>query len=324
MELLFVIQPNEILTNIKFKDIYFTPEYGKACEYSDNAIWECCIYKDLIYVYLKKSYRFGNDTYFDLITPYGYSGYYFEKETTFKEFIPLFREKAVKLNYLTEVVRQNPYINITITDYDIITSKTTVGVKLSDFNTLDNYLQNTHKDHKRGFNIALQNNLLFKMEKYNKETVTRFKIIYDATMNNLSSSQYYYFNDAYYNILDKLLEHVFFANVYKDSQLIASCMIFKYEDWLHYHLGGSLLEYRYLRPNNFIHCKIIEYGILNKFKLYHLGSGLTEKDTLYTFKNKISNIQFNYIIYKNVLNKDIYDLITKISPENDGYFPIHR
>jgi hypothetical protein len=47
------------LDNIpKFKcpDIYFTPEYGKACEYSDKAKWECCIYKDLIYVYLKRKY----------------------------------------------------------------------------------------------------------------------------------------------------------------------------------------------------------------------------------------------------------------------------
>ena len=24
-------------TNIDYPDIYFTPEYGKACEYSDNA-----------------------------------------------------------------------------------------------------------------------------------------------------------------------------------------------------------------------------------------------------------------------------------------------
>ena len=38
--------------NIDYPDIYFTPEYGKACEYSDNAIWELCKFKDLIYVIL--------------------------------------------------------------------------------------------------------------------------------------------------------------------------------------------------------------------------------------------------------------------------------
>ena len=63
--------------DIQFQDIYFTPEYGKACEYSDNAEWELCQYKDLIYVYLKKQYNYDNIIYYDLITPYGYSGYIF-------------------------------------------------------------------------------------------------------------------------------------------------------------------------------------------------------------------------------------------------------
>jgi hypothetical protein len=36
-------------TDIHYPDIYFTPEYGKACEFSDNAEWELCRFKDLIY-----------------------------------------------------------------------------------------------------------------------------------------------------------------------------------------------------------------------------------------------------------------------------------
>ena len=115
---------NNCPEDINYPDIYFTPEYGKACEYSDNAIWELCQYKDLIYVYLKKEFIFEDIKYYDLITPYGYSGYYFENKKTYDEFIPLFREEAYKKNYLTEVVRQNPYIDIDISEYyEIITSK---------------------------------------------------------------------------------------------------------------------------------------------------------------------------------------------------------
>ena len=310
--------------HIKCKDIYFTPEYGKACEYSDKAIWECCIYKDLLYVYLKKPYRFENNIYYDLITPYGYSGFCYEKKDTFKEFIVLFREKAITLNYITEVVRQNPYIDIHITDYDIITAKTTFGVTLTKFNTFNDYLHNTHSDNKRGFKIALKNELSFKMEDFNDVNLMKFKVVYDQNMRFLKSDPYYYFNNDYYNALDTIKNRLFFANVYKDDILIASYLILKHDTFLHYHLGGSLLEYRHIRPNNFLHCKIIEYGILHKFHLYHLGGGLNEKDTLYAFKNKIATTPFDYIIYKNVLNPTIYDRIIKISPENDGYFPIHR
>ena len=53
--MIFIYNINTIKNiDIKYPDIYFTPEYGECCEYSDNSIWELCKYKDLIFVYLKK------------------------------------------------------------------------------------------------------------------------------------------------------------------------------------------------------------------------------------------------------------------------------
>jgi len=315
---------NNIPDNIILPDIYFTSEYGKACEYSDNATWELCQYKDLIYVYLKKIYVFEKNTYYDLITPYGYSGFYFEKQETYDEFIPLFRYESIKKNYITEVVRQNPYINIKITNYDIIISKNTMGIKISNYKNLDEYLNTTHKDNKRGYNIGLKNNLVLQWEHFNEENLKKFKNVYEETMSNLNSSKYYYFNENYYNSLINMKENIKFVNIYKDNILIASCIIFKYKKFLHYHLGGSLLEYRYLRPNNFLHCNVIKYGIENNYDLYHLGGGLKDNDTLFEFKNKIGNIKFNYTIYKNIVNKDVYERIKNFSYENNEKFPIHR
>ena len=97
--------------NINYPDIYFTPEYGKACEYSDDAVWELCKFRDLIYVYLKKTIECENNIYYDLITPYGYTGYFYENQNTYDEFIPLFRVEAKNRNYITEVLRQNPYLD---------------------------------------------------------------------------------------------------------------------------------------------------------------------------------------------------------------------
>ena len=309
--------------NINYPDIYFTPEYGQACEHSDDAQWELCQYKDLIFVYLKKEYTFENEIYFDLITPYGYSGYYLEKQETYNEFIPLFREEAKKRNYLTEVVRQNPYLNIDISKcYDIILSRKTFGINLNNYTSFEDYLKNTHKDNRKGYNLALKKNLLFKTEEYNDENLLRFLEIYNLTMKNLNSTDYYYFNKEYYQSLFKIKECLFFANIYYNEKLIASCIIFKYKNFLQYHLGGSYLEYRNLRPNNLIHCSIIKYGIENKFDLYHLGGGLKDNDSLYDFKNKIGNKLFEYTIYKNVLNYEIYEKIK--NQFNNSFFPIHR
>jgi hypothetical protein len=315
---------NNLPKNINYPDIYFTLEYGKSCEYSDNAIWELCQYKDLIYVYLKKEYIFEDIQYFDLITPYGYSGYYFDNDETLEEFIPLFIIEAKKRNYLTEVIRQNSYLNIDISNYyDIILSRKTFGINLNNYTSFEDYLKNTHKDNRKGYNLALKKNLLFKIEEYNNENLLKFLEIYDLTMKNLNSTKYYYFNNEYYQSFFNFKDNLFFANVYQNEKLIASCIIFKYKKLLHYHLGGSYLEYRNLRPNNLIHCSIIKYGIENKFDLYHLGGGLKDNDSLYNFKNKIGDKLFEYTIYKNVLNHEIYEKI-KNQFNEDTYFPIHR
>ena len=96
---------------------------------------------------------------------------------------------------------------------------------------------------------------------------------------------------------------------------------FKFNKYLNYHIGGSLLNYRYLYPNNFLHCKVIEYGIINNFKYYHLGGGLKNNDSLYKFKLKISDTKFNYNIYKNILNVELYEEINKFS--TNEFFPQH-
>ena len=323
-EPLYFFNKNNIPDIINIHDIYFSVNYGKACEYSDKAEWECCIYKDLIYVYLKRHYKFQNNIYYDLITPYGYSGYYYKNKTTYDSFILLFRNEAKKRNYITEVVRQNPYVNIELDKYDIITKRTIFGINLQKYKNFDEYLNDTSKDNKRGYNIATKNELFFEFDNLTKNTLIKFLEIYNVTMNNLNATDYYYFNNDYYNSLINLKNNICIANVKKNNIIIASCLIFKYNNFLHYHIGGSLLEYRNLRPNNFLHCNVIKYGIDNNYQLYILGGGLKDDDTLYNFKKKIGNINFNYVIYKNVLNNDIYERIKLVSPENDGFFPIHR
>ena len=210
-------------------DIYFTPGYGECCEFSDDAIWELCHYKDLIYVYLKKEIIVGDEKYYDLITPYGYSGYHFKDEKTFEQFIPLFRSEAKKNNYLTEVVRQNPYLGIKLKKYDSILSRSTFGIVLNRYQNFDNYLEDTSKCNRRAYRNGCKNSLVFKMNEYSKGDLDSFIDIYETTMTQLQSKSYYYFSETYYEKLDNLKHNVLFANVYIDNKLICSCMVFRFD-----------------------------------------------------------------------------------------------
>lgn len=311
---------NNIPKHIDYPDIYFTPEYGKACEISDNATWELCQYKDLIYVYLKRPFVFEGTTYYDLITPYGYSGYYYENEETYKEFIQLFRKRGKERNYVTEVLRQNPYLNINITEYDIITAKSIFAIETSNF---DYYFKNILTGKKRNmYSKALKNNLSFELIKMEKDLLkTDFINLYIDNMKKVNASQYYYFNDEYFNSIENI-NNSFLAVVKNNSdKIIGAAIIYVYGNNIHYHLSCNDNSSNCI--TDFLLINVIEKLCINK--IFILGCGLSQGDSLSKFKEKLSNKNYEYTIYKNILNHEIYnEICSKTLIKNEKYFPKYR
>ena len=265
-------------------DIYFTHSYGKACEYSDNTEWECCVFKDLIYVYLKKQIVYNNKIYYELITPYGYSGYYYKINETFDDFIKLFRFMSIKRNYISELIRQNPYINIDISNHHkLIKSKTIYGIKVDNFTF---YINNVLNCKKRNMYVkSLKQQLTFKLVKLTSyEINNNFYKLYIENMDKVAASKYYYFNKDYFDELCKN-DNSYLALVFDVKNIVIGCsIIFVYNNYVHYHLSC----------NN---------------KLFILGGGVKEGDNLEKFKKSLSNKTYTYNIYQNILNEDIYNKV---------------
>lgn len=277
-----------------FPDIYFTKEYGMACEKSDNRIWELCNFKDLIYVYLKKSNfdDYNNNEYFDLITPYGYSGYYYKNEETYNEFIKLFNKKCEELNYKTQIIRQNPYINVKLSNKEIIKNKKIYGININNFN--DYFLNVLNCSTRNMFTKAEKKKYLFTIEDLNNNNIEDFITMYHTTMKNLNADEYYYFNKNYFNCLINLKTNIKLCKIINnDNQTIGQVLILIYKNYIHYHLSCN---------NKSDNC-INDYMILNIIKNYVnkiiiLGGGLNDDDNLAKYKKKFSTIEFNYNIYK--------------------------
>jgi len=294
--------------NITFPDIYFTPEYGEACEFSDNAEWECCIYNDLIYVYLKKSIIYNDITYYELITPYGYSGYYYKIKNTFESFLPLFRKEAYNKNYIIEILRQNPYLNIEINNYDIIKDKSIYGIEITYFD--DYYNNSLNSNIKNMYTKAEKNNLRFKLFKLsNNYLQDNFYPLYFENMKKVNALPYYYFNKDYFNYLEKI-NNIFLACILNiNNEIIGSSIIIFYNNFIHYHLSCN---------NKTLNC-ITEFLLINIIKefgvnkLFILGGGLNNDDNLSKFKKKFSNREYKYNIYKYILNNEIYNKIKNIN-----------
>ena len=298
------IEESKIL-NLEIPDIYFTSKYGKACEYSDNAIWECCVYNDLIYVYLKKPINYNGIVYYELLTPYGYSGYNFKKEITLNEFIKIFKEYAIKRNYISEIVRQNPYINLDISMYyKIISNKNIYAISINSF---DDYYNNVLNSKKRNMYMkAIKNNLSFKIEKLEKSKhMNDFLNLYSLTMDKLNAKKYYYFNKEYFDEISKI-DNSYLAIVFDKNNIVIGCsIIFIYENFVHYHLSCNNNSMNCI--TDYLICNVVKEVALNK--LFILGGGLSQSDSLCKFKKSLSNKEFNYKIFKNIINESVYNNI---------------
>jgi len=286
--------------NVVFPDIYFSYYYGGACEFSDNAEWECCLYKDLIYVYLKKKLEYKGVIYYELITPYGYSGYYYKNLSTYKDFIKLFRIEAKKKIYISEILRQNPYLNITITDYEFLKQKKIYTTEIANYE--DYFLNILNSKTRNILRKAYKSDFEYRIEECNDDNMSLFIEMYTNTMNKVNSTSYYYFNKDYFKEISKICKIIIIT---KNNKIIGQSLVIFYNNFIHYHLSCS--DYSSNLITNFLLDIIIkEYGLDKKVVL---GGGLFDNDSLCKFKKKISTNSYDYTIYKNILNDEVFKLI---------------
>lgn len=161
-----------------------------------------------------------------------------------------------------------------------------------------------------------------------------FKRIYNATMDKDNAEEYYYFGDAFYESIHNDLHdnyEMFYAVL--NGEIIAMSIMLYGNKQMHYHLSGSMIEYRNLAPSNLLLYQAALWGCEHGFKTFHLGGGVgSGEDNLYKFKaafNKMSDYQFS--IGKQIFDQEKYDELVKIRRESDSsfeeksdYFPLYR
>lgn len=306
--------------DIQFPDVYFTPAYGRACEIAEGCEWELCKFKSLIYVYLKRPYVHRSNVYYDLVSPNGYAGIHYTDQTHLDEFVPLFRNEAKRRNYITEVIKQTPYKAININaHYDSLLSKKVFSIgDCSPGDYLKLLKSNTRKMHRKAIKLGYTC-CISKLQP--GENMQEFIELYHKTMRKVNAKDDYFYNDGYFSQMTRL-GNVYLATVRcKENKARSMCIIFKHGDFIHYHLGCQ--DY----SNN---C-LVEFMLISVFSFFPanteliLGGGLTDGDNLFKFKHKLSTKQYEYMMYKNILNTDVYDsIITDNKLDKESYFPAHR
>lgn len=319
-------------------DVYYLSGYVKAFQIHGDGNPQLLYYEadglKAIYVYMKR--KTAIEGYYDSVTPYGYGGVLFDGDTSennlhafWNTYVERMKEEGIVDNF----VRYHPVLANAIPMKQISTVIDLGKTIAFDLASPEVIWRNI---------ISKNRNMIRKAEK-NGVTIEHgkdlalfedFRRIYNTTMVKDNAEEYYYFGEQFYESIHNDLHdnYEMFYAVYEGQIIAMSIMLFANKQ-MHYHLSGSMMEYRNLAPSNLLLYKAAVWGWEQGYKTFHLGGGVgSGEDNLYKFKaafNKMSDYQFS--IGKQIFDQEKYDELVKIRRDSDAnfdetshFFPLYR
>lgn len=329
---------DEVVRSFAEYDVYYLSGYVRAFEIHGDGDPQLLYYEEgglrAIYVYMKR--KTAIDGVYDSITPYGYGGVLFEGDATvdnMKAFWSAYVDNMKELNIVDNFVRYHPVLANAVPMKEVsevIDLGKTVAFHLDSPEVIWENI------------IPKNRNMIRKAEKngieihhaHNMELFKDFIRIYNATMDKDNAEEYYYFGEEFYKSIYEDLDgnyEMFYATL--DGQIIAMSIMLFANKQMHYHLSGSMMEYRNLAPSNLLLYKAAVWGCEQGYKTFHLGGGVgSGEDNLYKFKaafNRKSDYQFS--IAKMVFDREKYDALVEERAARDPefnreskFFPLYR
>lgn len=329
---------DELVTSFAEYDVYYMSGYVKAFQIHGDGTPQLLYYEEnglrAIYAYMKR--KTAIEGIFDSITCYGYGGVLFEGDASAenkKVFWSAYTQKMREQNIVDNFVRYHPVLAnaAQMKDIcDVIDLGKTVALDLTSPKVIWENI------------VSKNRNMIRKAEKngveihnsHNFELFKDFIRIYNVTMDKDNADEYYYFKEEFYKSIHEDLEghyEIFYATY--EGQIIAMSIMLIANKQMHYHLSGSMIEFRNLAPSNLLLYRAAVWGCEQGYKTLHLGGGLgSDEDKLYKFKaafNRNSDYQFS--IVKNVFDQEKYNALVderaardpEFNPESK-FFPLYR
>lgn len=329
---------DDVVCSFEEYDVYYLSGYVRAFQIHGDGEPQLFYYEEdglrAIYVYMKR--KTVIEGVYDSITPYGYGGVLFEGdscEANLKAFWTAYVDKMKEQNIVDNFVRYHPVLaNAVLMKMisDVIDLGKTVAFHLDSSEVIWENI------------ISKNRNMIRKAEKngieihhaHDIELFKDFIRIYNATMDKDNAEEYYYFSEEFYNSIHEDLDgnyEMFYATL--NGQIIAMSIMLFANKQMHYHLSGSMMEYRNLAPSNLLLYKAALWGCEQGYKTLHLGGGVgSGEDNLYRFKAAFNrNSNFRFSIGKMIFDNEKYKELIEMRANSDSgfnpqsnYFPLYR
>lgn len=322
-------------------DIYFTDEYGKLNEYIESGTRETFTYQadngTVRHMFIKRRLPFliDGETYFDIITPYGYGGPLVievrgdDRQALCREFGEAFAAYCREERIVSEFVRFHPLMNNAADFRDVyqpIYMRKTLGTNLADYD--DPIKSEFSKSCRKNIRKALNSGVEFRVTEA-PDRIDAFYDIYTSTMDRDHATKFYYFDRRYFSeLIRSMKNNLLYIEALLEGKTIAAALYFQSDGVLHAHLSGTLSEYLYLSPAYILRYAAAVWGKEHHLRLLHHGGGTSNdvNNSLYLFKKQFAqNTDFDFFVSKKVWNREVYDAAVLLSGADCGdYFPQYR
>lgn len=267
------------------------------------------------------------NTYYDWSTPYGYGGPLIDGQPTENAlcgFIRKLNRWCEEHSIVTQFFRFHPLLQnqkLLENICEVVYMKKTIYIDTRDEETI---FRNMTPNNRNMVRKAEKNGVKIVMD--HGERIKDFQRIYQKTMENNHAEEYYFFEDEYFEYLKThLAKNILFAYaVYGDK--IVSASIFLYNaQYIHYHLSGTLPEYRNLGATNLLLTKVAYWAAERGLEAFHLGGGVGITDSLLTFKKHFNrNGEIDFCIGRNIFDQNAFDKLVQLRLDMDPMFDMAR
>lgn len=336
---------NNTVKSIKNYDPFYLNEYVDAFMHEDmsqgvpillyyesgddraiNVVFKRDVSKDRYF-----SGKLMTNTYFDLITPYGYGGF-LGAVSDYDRLNNTYIQYCLSNHYVCEFVRFELFSDYYQHYTGKIESRTHNIVRNLE-NSIDeiwmDFRQKVRKNVKRANTYSLES-IIDETGKYLED----FLRIYYGTMERSEAEKQFYFKKPFFEKLISTDNAVMF-HVKFGEKIISTELVLYGENNCYSYLGGTDSEYFYTRANDFLKFEIIKWAKENGMKNFVLGGGYGTDDGIFQYKMNLAphGIQ-NFYIGKTIFDDTAYQHLLKVRSEGSsdmeeklihtGFFPAYR
>ncbi|MEX0290751.1 MAG: GNAT family N-acetyltransferase [Flavobacteriaceae bacterium] len=257
--------------------------------------------------------------YFDISSPYGYSGPLFCREASEKTKASFWAQVDnwhKKNNIITEFMRFSLQKNWEGYNGELVaTLKNVCGKIRPELEQWENFKPKVRNNFRRAVKSGLTSKVYF--EEIDKEIISQFCAIYHGTMERRNAGEQYFQTQEYFSdLINKNPKSIAIAMIYKGDIPVSTELLLLSEEVLFSYLGGTNAAYFSLRPNDMLKIEVLNWGRKNGYKHYCLGGGRMEGDSLYKYKKNFFPKDEDLVFHtgRKILNQQIYKELFEINP----------